>query len=170
MPVAANPILWSDVPELSSVDTDEHMILLKKVSTSPDVTEWRRYKIGDYFQEMEGKFEQLKTLLTLPKNGTWIPSVTGITLVHYTNCNWHTVQDRLFFSCDLVVSGSCSSFIVSGLPKNQIGMEAYTVNPATAIQTWASYSTANTFAVALLQLATHSNSLYRISGSYRFNP
>ena len=172
MPVAAKPILWSEVTEIPNVDGDEHMVLLKKISTSPDKTEWRRYKIGDYFQEIENRFNQLQALLAPPESGTWIPAVSGITLVSYRYCNWHIIGDRLFFSCELTVSGNASSFVVSGLPKDQTGRETYTVIPATWTPVYAvtSITGAGSFVVALQQLASHSNSIYGISGSYRFNP
>ena len=120
MPVAANPILWSDVPELSNVDSDEHMILLKKVSTSPDVTEWRRYKIGDYFQDIENKFEQLKALLAPPESNAAIPVclTAGISVTSGT-IEWHRILNRVFVKINVsLTSPPANTYIItiSGLP------------------------------------------------------
>jgi len=119
MPVAANPVLWSDVPEISNVDGDEHMTLLKKTSTSPDVTEWRRYEIGKYFQAIEDRFNQLEALLAPPESGTeTLVSVTsGVSLTG--SIDWHRVMNRVFFHASLSVTITSSNtffFRIAGLP------------------------------------------------------
>jgi len=105
MPVAANPVLWSNVPEIPNVDGDEYMTLLKKVSTSPDVTEWRRYKIGDYFQEIETRFNQLQALLAPPESGekTLVCVTPGMSVAPNSSnkLEWHRVMNRVFVRAEV---------------------------------------------------------------------